>query len=341
MQRKLAPIMLAFLLTLGLGVSPARAGVESLLGKWQVKAETPSGPLDLEFEFRQEGGQILGTASTIQGSVPLSAIKFEEPKLAMDLIIGDSTYKLFSTLKDGKLEGAWAQVGGEMKGTWTAARSAAATPVPAPSAGGIVGAWSTVAVTPNGDMAATLELKQEAEKLMGVISSDMGSLPIQAASFKDNKLQFDLELGGNTYRILATLDGDKLNGGWAPAAGGEGGAWRATRKASSAPSAPAAPAPSGIAGSWNVVAVTPDGNMQFVAEIKQAGNDLSGTVVTPDGRITMQKLVITDNKVTFEVEYMGGTYRVEATLTNEKLSGKWSAVGGGEGGALTGERKKS
>jgi hypothetical protein len=259
----------------------------------------------------------------------------------MDLIIGDSTYRLFSALKEGKLEGTWEQVGAEMKGTWTATRSATATPVPAPTAGGVLGAWSTVAVTPNGDMAATLELKQDAEKLTGVISSDMGSLPIQAVSFKDNKLQFDLELGGNTYRIAATLDGDKLNGGWSPAAGGEGGAWRATRKASSAPSAPAAPAPSGIAGSWTVVAVTPDGSMQFVAEIKQSGNDLSGAVVTPDGRITMQKLVFGDNKVTFEVQYMGGTYRVEATLANEKLSGRWSSVGGGEGGALTGERRKS
>jgi hypothetical protein len=328
-------------LTLGWGASHASAGVESLLGKWQVKAETPNGPLDLEFEFRQESGQIQGTASTVQGSVPFSAIKFEGTKLAMDLALGDSTYKLNATLQEGKLDGTWEQVGGAMKGTWTAVRSAAPAPVTASPAGGVLGSWNTVAVTPNNDITATLELKQEGEKLTGVISSDMGSLPIQAASFKDNKLQFDLELGGNTYRVSATLAGDKLDGGWAPAAGGEGGAWRATRKAVAVPVAPAPQATPGIVGSWNVVAVTPEGNMQFVAEIKQAGADLTGSVVTPDGRITMQKLVIADNKLTFEVDYMGGTYRVEATVTDDKLSGKWFAVGGGEGGALSGERKKS
>lgn len=130
MQRRLVPIALAVLLTLGLGVSQAPAGVESLLGKWQVKAESPNGPLDLEFEFRQEGDQIQGTASTVQGSVPFSAVKFEDTKLAVDLVLGDSTYKLYATLRDGKLDGTWEQVGGAMKGTWTATRSAAPTPGP-------------------------------------------------------------------------------------------------------------------------------------------------------------------------------------------------------------------
>jgi hypothetical protein len=339
MQRRFVPVALVLLMTLGALTPRASAGVESLLGKWQVKAETPNGPLDLDFEFRQEGSQIQGTATTVQGSVPFSAIKLEDTKLSMDLMIGDSTYKLYAILREGKLEGTWEQSGGAMKGTWTGTRSAA--PAASSAASGIRGSWNTVAVTPNNDIMATLELKQEGEKLAGVISSDMGSLPVQAASFKDNKLQFDLDLGGNTYRITATLDGEKLTGGWAPAAGGEGGAWRATRKTSAPQSASPAPGSTGFVGSWNVVAVTPEGNMQFVAEIKQTGADLAGTLATPDGRITIQKLVVAGDKVSFEVDYMGGTYRVEATLANDKLSGKWSAVGGGEGGALSGERRKS
>ncbi len=340
MEKRLALTILALLLVCGLGAIPGSAGVESLLGKWQVKAESPNGPIDVEFVFRLEGSQIQGTATTGQGSAPFSAIKFDEPGLAMDLVVGDNTYRLKGMLKEGKLEGTWERVGSEVKGAWAGTRSAAVPPAAAP-AGGVLGAWNTVAVTPNGEMAATLELKQEGEKFSGVISSDMGSLPVQAISFKESKLQFDLELGGNTYRILATLEGDRLNGSWTPAAGGEGGAWKAIRKAAVAAPAPAPQTIPAIVGSWNVAAVSPEGTLKFVADFKQTGDTLSGVITTPDGTITLQKTNFANGRLTFEVEYMGGNYRIEAALENDKLTGKWSALEGSESGTLTGERKKS
>ncbi len=336
MQRKLALILVALLLVCVPGVIAGSAGVESLLGKWQVVAQAPDRTMDLEFTFRQEGGQILGMASSIEGSVPLTAITFEDLNLAMGIVVGGTNYRLKGILKEGKLEGTWERAGSEIKGTWSAKRSEA--PAPAAPAGGILGSWSSIAITPNGDMAATLEVRQEGEALPGMISSDMGSLPIKAVSFKENKFQFDLDLGGDTYRIQAMIEGDKLNGGWAPAAGGTGGPWRAARKA---PAAPVPPATPGIAGSWVVVAATPEGNMKFVAEFKQTGDVLSGVLVAPDGSIPVQKASYANSRLTFEIDYMGGTYRIEAAIENDKLTGKWSAVGGGDSGTLSGERKKS
>ncbi len=332
MQKRFALTVLAAALACALVTTPASAGVESILGKWQVKAIGPNGPLDVEFAFRLEGSQIVGMANTERGSVPFSAVKFEEPNLAMDLTLGEGNYRLKAVLKNDVLDGTWERVDGDMKGTWTGKRSAPAAP-----AGGIMGAWSTVAVTPNGEMAATLEIKQADEKLSGVVSTDMGSLPVQAISFKESKLQFDIELGGSVYRVQAALDGDKLDGAWAPAAGGEGGAWRAVRKVAAA-SAPQAVQE--IVGSWSVVAVTPEGNMQFVAELAQAGEALKGALKAPDGSIEMKNVAYANSKLTFEVDYMGGTYRIEATLANDKLTGKWAAVAGSESGTLTGERKK-
>ncbi len=342
MCKKLEFIGAALLIVCGLAVRPAGAADESITGKWNAVAETPEGPRALEFEFKQDGAKIGGTATLGQASGSFSAVKFEPPKFAGDLEIRGGTFRLLGSLKDGKLEGTWEQVGSEIKGTWTAVRALPSGPsTTASSAAGISGTWETLAVTPNGDLTAALEIRQEAEKVSGEIKSDMGSLPIQAVSFKDDKLQFDLDLGGTVYRIQATLKEGKFVGGWAPAAGGDGGAWSATRKAS-APAPAAAPKPEvpAIVGTWNAVAFTPDGEMRFAVEIKQDGGALNGSVSTPDGTIPLQKVSYTDDKLTFELDFMGGTYRIEAALAVDKLTGKWSAVGGSDAGNLTAERKK-
>ncbi len=338
MMKRLMLSTMAIALLCGPYAVAGLCGVETILGKWQVKAEGPNGPLDLEFVFKLDGDQLTGVASTDQGSLPFSTVKFEEPNLTMELALGDSTYSLKATLKNDTLDGTWEKVGGDSKGPWTGKRSPA--PAQAVPAGGILGAWSTVAVTPNGDMAATLEIKQEAEKLTGVVSSEMGSLPVQGVSFKENKLQFDIELGGNVYRVQAALAGDKLTGAWAPAAGGEGGEWRATRKAAAPPSAPVPTVAPEVLGSWNVVAASPEGNLQFIAEVQQDGQAFKGTLKAPDGSIEMKEVAFSGGKLTFVVDYMGGTYRVEATIAGDKLTGKWSAVGGSDSGSLSGERKK-
>jgi hypothetical protein len=189
-------------------------------------------------------------------------------------------------------------------------------------------------------MTAVLDLKQDGDKLSGEIRSDMGSLLIQAGSFKDPKLQFDIDLGGTTYRIQAELKEGKFTGGWAPAAGGDGGAWSAARKGDR-PAMEAKAVPAAVIGIWNAVANSPDGDLQFQMEIKQSGDTLAGQFITPDGSLPLPKLVFANDKLSFEVEYMGGLYRVELLLANDKLAGRWFAVTGSENGTFTAERKKS
>jgi len=342
MRKNFALAVLSLLIAFGFAAESGLAGIESILGKWLTKAETPNGPIELEFELKQEGNQLVGTAALMQGIIPLSAIKYEEPNLTVELSLGGSSYRLLGTLKDGKFTGTWEQVGGEMKGTWSAERKAGGA-LPTPAAAGIAGTWNSISVTPNGELALTLELKQEGEKINGALSSDRGSLPIQAASYKENKLQFDVELGGTTYRVEGIHKENKIEGKWYPAAGGEGGSWSATRKA-------ATPAPQGtptqalaassaIEGTWNTVAVSPDGNLTFQTIFKLVGGTLTGQLVTPDGTIPVQKLSFSDNKLSFEVDYLGGTYRIEGILAGGKLTGKWSAVSGSETGPWSAERK--
>ena len=314
---------------------PGVGGVEDILGKWIAKAETPNGPLELEFELKMEGNQLFGSAAAFQGSLPLSGLKFEDPNLSLEMNLGVMNFKLTGLLKEGKFSGKWEQVGSELKGAWTAERKSTAT-VAAPT-GGIAGAWSSVAVTSQGELLQALDLKQDGEMITGTVSSELGSLSIQAATFKDNTLQFDVDLSGTIYRTNATLKDDQLSGRWLNVGTNEGGAWSATRKAA----APSSAAVSSflLDGIWNSVAVTPNGDRPFQLILKQAGDAVSGNVITPEGSIPIPKARFANNVLALEIEYHGGTYRIEASPSNGKLAGKWSSANGSESGIWFAERK--
>jgi hypothetical protein len=167
----------------------------------------------------------------------------------------------------------------------------------------------------------------------------MGSVDMQSGSFKGERLQFDIDMGGNVYRIDATIAGDKLTGKWGPAGGGEGGALSGSRKASGIPAA--APLASAVAidGVWSCVVSSPQGELPFELNVKSDGEKVTGTAGSAEGSIQIGNGKFSAGKLVFEVEYMGGTYRIEATVENAQLIGKWSEVGGSETGGFTGKRK--
>ncbi len=337
MKNNFISALLPSLFLIPLTSVPAHAGIEPVLGKWLGTAETADGPIEMVFELKQEGGRLVGTADIMQETVTFSTVKFEEPNLTVELSFGGRDYRLLGTLKDGKFMGTWEQVGGDVKGTWNAEHKPAAAAA-TPAAGNISGSWDSVSVTPNGELALTLDLKQEGERVTGELSSEMGTISLQAVTFKENKLQFDVDLGGTVYRVEGNLEETKFEGKWYPVAGGEGGAWSATRKSPVAVSASVA-APDQIHGTWNAIAVTPGGDLSFQVVFKQANGVRLGQIITPDGTIELQKVSFSDNKLSFEVDYMGATYRLEAILDSNKLVGKWSSVEGSETGAWSAVQK--
>lgn len=338
MPRHFISASLLIVLALTVPALPALAGVEAILGKWLTKAETPNGPLEMELDLKLNGNELVGTLGTFQGAIPLANLKFQEPDLTVEATLGGATFKLTGVLKDGKFTGKWMQVGADVSGTWSAERRPGATLAAAPSTSGISGAWTSVSVTPNGDLTMTLELKQEGDKLAGTLGSEMGTIPIKAAAFKDNKVQFDVEFGGNTYRVEGTLKENKFTGQWSTVGGTDTGAWSATRK-TAAPAPVASATGVSVAGDWNSVAVTPDGKLAIPMNLKETDGKLTGTFTGPEGSVPLQKATLVNNVLTFEVEVGGNVYRVQATLTGGKFTGKWSAVHGTDTGEWSAERK--
>src|SRR5438093_7528682 len=128
-------------MALAIAAPPARAGVESILGKWTAKAITPNGPLELELDIKIDGTQLVGSIAGMQGSVPLSNLKFEDPNLSLEVTLAGATFRLTGTLKEGKFDGRYEQVGADLKGPWTAERKA--IPALTTTAGGIAGLWNS------------------------------------------------------------------------------------------------------------------------------------------------------------------------------------------------------
>jgi hypothetical protein len=318
------------------------AGVESILGKWLAKAETPGGTVELEIELRQEGTQLVGTAAMFQSPVPLKDLVFEEPNLAVQLTAGGLTFKLKGMIKDGKFSGTYEQVGGDLKGPWSMERKAESA-----AAGGISGAWDAVAVTTGGDLQTVMDVKLDGQKVTGTVASAMGSVPIKegTGSYKDGVLQYDIEFGGNTYRIEAALVEGKFTGKWSTVGGTDTGVWTATRKAA-APAAPAARLAAAsttalpLEGRWTSVAITPSGPINFEAKVAQSGETVTGEIITPDGNsIPIKNGKFANNSLTFEIDLGGSVFRMEATMTGGKLAGKWAAIGGTDTGEWSATKK--
>ncbi len=101
--------------------------------------------------------------------------------------------------------------------------------------------------------------------------------------------------------------------------------------------APGAPA---VVGLWDADASSSQGNLRLQMEIRWDGRTLAGTFASSEGTVPLSKLVFADDKLSFEVN-MGGDYRIEASLANDRLTGKWSAISGTESGSFTAERIKS
>jgi hypothetical protein len=323
--KRIQLVALAFFL-LASTLGAASAGSDSILGKWQVNAETPDGPLSVEFNFREQNGVVTGSAQVPEGSFPMSGVKFDGTNFAADLTIEGDVYKLTATMREGKLVGAFERTDGAVRGTWAGERVS-----DRPSGAGISGTWDSVASTPQGDLQATLEIQQNGESVSGQLNFPEGSVPLQAGTFRESRLQFDVELGSSRYRTQATITGERMDGAWNAVYGDESGAFRATRRSTGGGTQ--------LLGNWLATAITPMGDMTFELEVKEANGTLSGTIATPEGSLPVQNPSIADNKLSFEVEYMGGRYRLELAPEGDKLRGTWGAVGGGETGPLSAERK--
>ena len=225
-----------------------------------------------------------------------------------------------------------------------------------PAAGAsAVGTWNVTFNTPQQSIPAQLVLKKDGEKLVGTVSSDMGSAPVegeQKAKQLNIWFTFHAENGPLQIEMTGTMDGDTVKGPLG-IGGSPGGDWIATRAKDATSSTdgkdakPAADQPAAakvdLSGTWNVSVELPSMTATPTVVLKQDGEKLTGDYISAQyGKFPITGTVKgSDVSFWFAMNVEGNALNVTYTGT-AKDGGFSGAVNYGDmmSGTFTASKKK-
>ena len=201
-----------------------------------------------------------------------------------------------------------------------------ATTVVAQSANA-AGTWDATLTSPQGTFNVQLILKQDGEKLSGVVKSPRGETPIEGTSNgKDIKLKYTIKFQDNDMLIILTgvLDGAAIKGtaDYGGLADGEFNAKRPSDAGTTTKALAGAAAASDktdISGAWSFQVESSAGSGSPTFTFKQDGEKLTGQYKGLFGEAPLTGTV-KDNKVDFviKVEAQGQQMTITYTGTVEK-----------------------
>ena len=168
---------------------------------------------------------------------------------------------------------------------------------PARAQTSVAGDWEVTIVSPQGASTAQATLKQDGDKVSGVLKNPMGELPFENGTLTGDELKFLFTVDFQGTPIPITLTG-KVRGdtieGKADFGGMAEGDWSAKRAGATTAAAAAAPAaaPSaessrGISGKWDVTFMTPQGEFPATATLANDGGKLTGTFASQLGEVAV------------------------------------------------------
>lgn len=190
----------------------------------------------------------------------------------------------------------------------------------------LAGKWKVVIKDSSGSkMKAELNLRQDGAKLTGTLSSPAGAIALENLELQGDALSCKMDFNGMSVAVKATVEGDRLKGGYTTS-DGQTGTVEAERKTGAAPAAApnTAPAASPIAGDWKISTTGPDGSLlKAVLSLKQNEGKWDGQLAIEDFGLTLPlaDVNVDGAKITCNVPAGDGVYAVEARVTDGKLEG--------------------
>jgi hypothetical protein len=212
------------------------------------------------------------------------------------------------------------------------------------------GTWDATLTSPQGTFNVQLILKQDGEKLSGVVKSPRGETPIEGTTNgKDIKLKYTIKFQDNDMIITLTggLDGASIKGSadYGGMADGEFNAKRAS-DAGAATTKPSASATSAsdktdISGTWSFQVESSAGSGSPTFTFKQDGEKLTGQYKGAFGEAPLTGTV-KENKVDFtiKVDVQGQQMTITYTGTVEKDGSMKGTAELGELGSATWTAKR-
>jgi hypothetical protein len=152
----------------------------------------------------------------------------------------------------------------------------------------VVGSWDITIETPGGSRTSQLIIKQDGDKLVGMMKSPRGERPLDSVTLKGSDITMTMTVNAQGQDLVVTYKGkvekDKMSGD-ADFGGMANGAWSAVphkEDAGAAAAAPSAGAASSavaanISGVWNFTVETPAGTGTPTFTLKQEGEKITGT----------------------------------------------------------------
>jgi len=197
----------------------------------------------------------------------------------------------------------------------------------------VAGTWELTVESPRGKSTSMLTIKQEGDKLSGVIKGRNGERPLESIALKGNEITFTITISAQGQDLLITYKGkvekDSMKGD-ADFGGFASGAWSAIpHKEDSASASQPAPAMAAVAvnitGVWAFAVETAAGSGSPTFTFKQDGENLTGTYKGQFGEAPLTGTVKgSDIKFTIKVNAQGQDITISY---NGKIESKDSMKG--------------
>jgi hypothetical protein len=195
--------------------APASTGVT---GNWRYQLNIGGTDLDLLLSLKQEGDKVTGKVSVADFELPISEGKITGNAISFTVAVDRDGLKFTSKYKGevsgdrikGKIHSD--RDGQDNEYDWNATREKAVA-----TSSSATGLWKWVLVTESGDSHdLSLKLKQDGEKLTGVVILGDNEIPISEGLVKDNEVSLKVtrEQDGKTQisTFKGTLEGDTIKG---------------------------------------------------------------------------------------------------------------------------------
>jgi len=195
-------------------VTETTAVAASATGNWKYALTIESGDvMNLVLNLNQEGEKVTGKVKVGEFEAPITEGKVVTDAISFKIPVDANGTKFTSTYKGtlsgdaikGKIHSDWN--GEDHNYDWNATREKASA----------TGTWNWVLVTAEGDsIELSLKLKQDGDKLAGVVVMGDNEAPIADGLIKDNQISLKVtrERDGKTQtsKFQGKLDGDAIKG---------------------------------------------------------------------------------------------------------------------------------
>jgi len=179
----------------------------------------------------------------------------------------------------------------------------------------VAGKYEGTAKSPNGDVQLTLELKEDAGKISGQVTSPHGSYNIVKAAMADGVLTIEAEGKGSKGKIVLRPKGDALVGEFT--VDGQTGAVEFKKAVADE-----------ISGDWDAVADASGQAFPFTLSLKLDGDKISGTSDSQLGHFNIVSGNWKDGKLSIMLD---GNVALIAGMVEGKLSGDYDFNGQSSG----------